>query len=810
MATVKTTRQQRIDSQLAQTGQAAYVAPTERVLPKEVTAVEAVKTSKPSPTSVTGQGKTNNNNSISGSTPTVAQTTPSLSSGSAYGAEKSPYTTQAAVDAQKAKQNTVATQPTIDNPQNEGSWITTKTPIKTPTSPTGDKSTGTDGTTPATPEMEAGEKELRAGVDEFEKGSNAIVADLEQWKAEDIESITREYEARKAELDNSLNMLNTLHEQNLAQIDTATAASNQANEAALRKMEANTELAKQQVNQKYLELKAAQTLENKRAEIKKETALGVLGGSFTTAGAADIEDTIMQGDKALQSLGLSNISQNVQFTNDLNAFYDDYRTKSLEIQNYKMTKINESYASLQASIASIQASKTMSDVEKEQAIRQSGQYYNTQITNINKEIVQAKYDLSKNVVARADELKAAAEAASKLESEAQNKVRDDARATLTTLLTNYGSSAFTNLTGADAVTIKDLAEKAGWPIDKITSGIASMKEELNDAKINQMNITTDQKQQLIDLKAKLGTKVTQTTNADGTVSIIYSDPITKKSVVFNAGDIGTPAFKYQVVPRADGTDFDLVDKISGKKVVEGAGPKGTPADALNVPDGSSGGQCGRFVNNYSAGHMMGDSYESKTEDINSDSPSVGAIFVMPYKKSGHTGFVKEVGTNPNTGKPGVLVKDSNWSLDEKVKTHWIDQSAITGYITTSSGAETPEPTPAAEPAKSTPKVSTGISLVDKLINGLISGNKPANEAPEDPSELSPSDIKKLISSWDGQSANPKGQAFWNTASQKVLNSEYARLRKEMINKSRTSEAKATKSEQEVEAELDNLFANWET
>ncbi len=742
---------------------AGYAAREKASYAAKQTATPAVV--KPSPTSVTGVPKTNANNNISGSTPNITNTltkpTPyianTLTKPTPYIANtltkptplaapstvSSPPSTSypngsppvAPSSGLPANFSTATNQPKVEAGVEE---IPTKTATNLPSSTAG--ATGTTGTTaPGTPSTtgatpvgataDTSIQDMKAAGAEAVAGLNEIKTNLEQWKAEDAASIEREYQARQAELERSLNVLQTLHEQNLNALDSATAASQAANDAALKKMEANTKLAQQRVDQKYLELQAAQKLENKRMEIKKETALGVLGGSFTSAGAADIEDTIMQGDKALNSLGLSNISQDVQFTNDLNSFYDDYRTKNLEIQSYKMSKINESYANLQNSIASIQSSKTMSEVEKEQAIRASGQNYNAQITEINKQVVQAKYDLSLNVQARADSLKAQAEATAKAQTDEANKVRDDARATLTTLVNTYGSAAFTNLSAADQLSVKDLAEKAGWPLDKITSGEATMKEELNDAKINQMNITNDQKQQLIDLKAKLGTKITQSTNADGTVSIIYSDPITKKSVVFNAGDIGKPDFKYQAVQNVDGS-WSMADKqagtISNAGALEGAGRKGTPQDALNIPVnnkgvGGQGGSCGRFVNDYS-GAGMPDLYTDKIAKKNSDTPSVGAIFIMPTGNQwGHTGFVKEIGINPRTGNPGILAKDSNWGEEQTkggagpglIREHWIDKSAIKGYITTSS-------TPTSQ-TSTTPKVNTGIPILDNLLNNLPKG-----------------------------------------------------------------------------------------
>jgi hypothetical protein len=90
-------------------------------------------------------------------------------------------------------------------------------------------------------------------------------------------------------------------------------------------------------------------------------------------------------------------------------------------------------------------------------------------------------------------------------------------------------------------------------------------------------------------------------------------------------------------------------------------------------DGTKGGQCGRFVNQIT-GLGLGDSYESKMAKMDNSitQPAPGMVFVMPYKDTGHTGFIVDVKGNK------AIVKDSNYSLDEKVKTHEIALNKITG------------------------------------------------------------------------------------------------------------------------------------
>lgn len=90
-------------------------------------------------------------------------------------------------------------------------------------------------------------------------------------------------------------------------------------------------------------------------------------------------------------------------------------------------------------------------------------------------------------------------------------------------------------------------------------------------------------------------------------------------------------------------------------------------------DGAHGGQCGSFVNGITK-LGLGDSYESKMSkmDPTIQYPEPGMVFVMPYKDTGHTGFILDV-------KDGMAtVKDSNYSLDEKIKVHQIPVNKITG------------------------------------------------------------------------------------------------------------------------------------
>lgn len=136
------------------------------------------------------------------------------------------------------------------------------------------------------------------------------------------------------------------------------------------------------------------------------------------------------------------------------------------------------------------------------------------------------------------------------------------------------------------------------------------------------------------------------------------------------------AEKFKEILRGDPnlSDEEVIE-ILGFKTVGSDTNSATLTKAVSKPDGSKGGQCGRFVNNIT-GLQLGDSFQSKMAkmDPSIKQPAPGMVFTMPYKDTGHTGIIVAI-NNDGT----ATVKDSNYSLDEKVKTHKIPLSKMTGF-----------------------------------------------------------------------------------------------------------------------------------
>jgi len=102
----------------------------------------------------------------------------------------------------------------------------------------------------------------------------------------------------------------------------------------------------------------------------------------------------------------------------------------------------------------------------------------------------------------------------------------------------------------------------------------------------------------------------------------------------------------------------------------------------NVPVGSTGGQCGEYVNNYFGAKIFGDTLASKMENNNSDIPVAGGAFISKYGynlatigQTGHTGLVTKVYEDGSFD-----IKDSNRNGDEMVDTSHVTDPAASGII----------------------------------------------------------------------------------------------------------------------------------
>lgn len=165
----------------------------------------------------------------------------------------------------------------------------------------------------------------------------------------------------------------------------------------------------------------------------------------------------------------------------------------------------------------------------------------------------------------------------------------------------------------------------------------------------------------------------QTTNADGTTSIA---PYWGANLWRGEGGL----LNVSVPTTYQWPDYT---PISAEKLQKGL------ANIKFQWDGSVGGQCGSFVNNYlqnlGIGRIFSDPIHAKKSAVNSSTPSLGSVAVIDWtnnpnvseaqRKYGHVGVV--IGINKDGS---VILKQSNKNGEEKVFTSTYRADQIYGYF----------------------------------------------------------------------------------------------------------------------------------
>lgn len=274
------------------------------------------------------------------------------------------------------------------------------------------------------------------------------------------------YKDSMAQLNGAENQLEIINQQRQALINASDAEQKADADKAYTANKAAVDLQKQKTDKAYNDMIINQKLANKRATVAKETAMGVLGGGFTTAGVADIQDVIMQGEYKVLSLQQDQDIQDQGLTDQLVNITNDYKTDNLKIEQFKTDSMNKAYSDLQSAIASIQADKLTTAEQKQKAIDDAANNYNTGVMNLNTDALNARVTLSNAAQARLDALKAQS-----LQQTSQDTT--DARNTLNTMLSTLTGASLDAMSDAQKQYLVGLGKKAGIDVGFILDNMSA-------------------------------------------------------------------------------------------------------------------------------------------------------------------------------------------------------------------------------------------------------------------------------------------------------------------------------------------------
>lgn len=538
------------------------------------------------------------------------------------------------------------------------------------------------------------EETIEAAQSEYEATMAGITDTYAQSQEALATSAEERYAAQVASLDSALALQQELAAQQQALIASATELQRETLQSAYDSSLAAAELQRTRVAEAYAEMQEEQALLNTQSTVRQETALGLIYGGFGSVAAnRNLEETILRGERTLMNLGRDAINADTDIQNQIIDLTTAYELDTRAIDQWNAEQSMEVYSALSSYVQEITADMSMAAVEKDAAIRESIADYNTMVAEINAATAETRLNLALEMMNRADMLQqqefnnqitAAQEerAAEAYEYEQNRTVINDARTDLDLLLSTYFDQDYDTLPADVLAQIAALEETAQIPDGAGRSIMEAAREN----------------------EARAGEIVQEYTNSvTGEVTAVrYNfDTGVVETMQLGALEDADPVASWTSLGTDEDGNIVTLNEVTGEVRTQGqySGQSGTPLDALAVPDYSYGGQCGHFVNQYT-GLGMGDSYESKLSVMDSSitTPEAGMVFVMPYRDTGHTGFI--VSVNEETGM--ATVRDSNWyvtSDPEAVRTHEISIASMTGFLDVGAGATASSATSA--PAAST-------------------------------------------------------------------------------------------------------------
>jgi hypothetical protein len=551
------------------------------------------------------------------------------------------------------------------------------------------------------------EDDVKKAQDDYERTMAEVTDTYKESQDALVTSAEDRYNAEMRNLNDALALQQQLAAQQQALIASSTDIQKQEAKNAYEANLAGIELQKKKVKEAYDSMKEEQKLLNTQRKVREETAIGLIYGGFGSAAAnKNIEETIIRGERELMNLSKEAVNKDTELQNEVVNLTKSYELDVRKIEQWKAEQNADIYATLSSYVQEITADKNMAAVEKGTAIRDAVTKYNEKVAEIYATVAETRMNLSMEMLDRADRLKQQEFNNRITQSEEQRKaetyeyekkrtVINNSREDLDLILTSYAKQDYAQLPSDVLAQIKNLEEQADLP-----SGAG---QQIMEA------IRADE--------LKQGDVVKEFTNSiTGEVTAIRYNFDTGKVETMKLGALETPDAPKSVWTKvgedADGNIISM-NEVTGEFRTQGkySGASGSPEDAMAIPDGSYGGQCGHFVNQYT-GLELGNTYGEKMQkmDLTITTPEAGMVFVMPIDGSsfGHTGFIESIDS-----RGMATVKDSNWyqkSNPETVQTHQIHISKMTGFVRVTGDSSESADTSMPETPSTTPEASSSDNL----------------------------------------------------------------------------------------------------
>lgn len=346
-------------------------------------------------------------------------------------------------------------------------------------------------TTPTTlsPEQQAA-ADLTAGTDAKVKALEGMFETEEENLNEKVESYTNLYNTQLKNLEQLEKTMQDITNQKNALVLSSSELQKKEVETAYNYNAQLLDAANKRAQQLQKEILAEKENQVNQRKVKEENLLAVIGGFGSMAGNKMILDGITEGQKAITALKVGFNIDDQEQTAKVMKLNSDYQNDKIKIEQWKQEKITENYSSLQSYVEKVMRDRNLTEEKKVEAINKAKDEYNQNVSRINYDVINARFDLSREILQRTDQLKQDEEQRLKDLSTRTNQERDDARANLSLLMQNYGDTDLAALPQNVKEAFAELEVKAGLPEGFTVTAIENIKAE-NQGKNMQISLQTD-------------------------------------------------------------------------------------------------------------------------------------------------------------------------------------------------------------------------------------------------------------------------------------------------------------------------------
>uniref|UniRef100_A0A6M3J8M1 Uncharacterized protein n=1 Tax=viral metagenome TaxID=1070528 RepID=A0A6M3J8M1_9ZZZZ len=476
------------------------------------------------------------------------------------------------------------------------------------------------GVTPVTPTPEPSstitdysaqaEDELMPGYNQWKSEMEGLFDQFEEQKDEKISSYEQIYNNQIQTLNELEKMMRELSAQKNALVAGSAEVQNAEIQAAYDANAEQLRLAKLRLDETQRKVMSEREKQLDRKKMNEENMLAVIGGFGSMAGNKMLLDSVEDGEEAIAGLKTEFSIQDQEHTAKTVELVNTYKNDKLKVEQWKQEQIMKNYENLQSYIANILKDKEMSYEDKIKSINNAKDQYNNTISQISMDVIDARFELSRDIIQRADELREITNAEVDRSLSMQRDEIDTARADLALFAENYTMTDYNSLSDEVKSKFEELEKKADLPPGFTEVAIENFKEQNKDA-----------------------SKIMSQTDENGNWTIV---------------------------------GVDSNGNVVAQTTINGAG-KNTIKEPTNEMEkafgvGTIGGWCGDFGSRVSTASTVGDSWESKLAKVTTrENPKAGFKVAIPLgvtdagKDNGHIAVV--LNYNPET--KDFLVIQSN-------------------------------------------------------------------------------------------------------------------------------------------------------